>query len=209
MRLSISKMIARTAVLGPGLRAVIWVRGCPLRCEGCLAPEDLPFEGGRQLEVDDLAGQLCRLPDEITGVTFSGGEPMAQAEALSALVTAIRRERDWSVMAYSGFTIEHLRRHGDTGQHALLAQLDILVDGPYVAARHGALLWRGSSNQRLHFLTGRHQPPADESAGIEVHLDSQELQWVGVPPLPGFREQFEQAMAAEGVQLGEGATDVR
>ncbi len=210
MRLSVSKMSPRTTVLGPGTRAVIWVRGCPLRCKGCLAPEDLAFEGGQPWEIGELAQWLCRLPEDVTGVTFSGGEPMAQAPALAALVTEIRREREWSVMAYSGFTIEHLRRTGDPGQLALLAQLDILVDGPYLIDRHAALLWRGSSNQRLHLLTERHQQPADDSsAGIEINVDSQGLHWIGVPPEPGFREEFEKAMAAEGVQLDEEFTDVR
>lgn len=209
MRLSVSKLTPRTTVLGPGTRAVIWVRGCPLRCEGCLAPEDLDFEGGQVWQVDALARLLCALPEDISGVTFSGGEPMAQAAALAALVTEIRRERDWSVMAYSGFTIEHLRR-GDSGQLALLAQLDILVDGPYLVAKHASLLWRGSSNQRLHFLTDRHRPPGeDQSAGIELIVNSGGLQWVGVPPEPGFRDRFAQAMAAEGIRLSEGVTDVR
>ncbi len=200
--ISVSRVVDRTGVLGPGLRAVIWVRGCPLRCTGCVAPEDLPFEGGIPRTVDDLAGWLGALPTEITGVTFSGGEPMAQAAGLSALVDRIRAGRDWSVMAFSGWTIEHLRAHGDPAQRRLLGQLDILVDGPYVAARHADLRWRGSANQRLHFLTARHAPPdRDTSAGIELHLRGAGVRWVGVPPVPDFRAGFETAMAAQGVLL--------
>ena len=105
-------------------------------------------------------------------------------------------------MSYTGFTIEHLRRHGDAGQHALLARLDILVDGPYLRGRHAQLAWRGSANQRLHFLTGRHQPPVpDTSAGLEFEVSDDTLTWTGVPPVPGFRETFEALMAAEGVPL--------
>jgi anaerobic ribonucleoside-triphosphate reductase activating protein len=201
--LQISHLADRTAVLGPGIRAAIWVRGCPLRCPGCIAPEDLPFEGGHTRDVEDLAGWLAGLPAEITGVTFSGGEPMAQAPALAELVERIRRDRNWSVMSYSGFTIEHLRRHGDPGQRRLLGQLDVLVDGPYRAARHADLRWRGSANQRLHFLTGRHTAPAeDRSAGIELRTDGDGVRWIGVPPIPAFRAGFEDAMRAQGVPLG-------
>ncbi len=200
--LQISRVADRTAVLGPGLRAVIWVRGCPLRCPGCVAPEDLPFAGGVTRTIDDLAEWLGGLPSDITGVTFSGGEPMAQAAGLSALVERIRADRDWSVMSFSGWTIEHLRRRHDADQLRLLDQLDILVDGPYVAARHADLLWRGSTNQRLHFLTDRHTPSAqDASAGIELQLAEGGVQWVGVPPVPDFRAGFETAMRAQGVEI--------
>lgn len=126
----ISRMAERTTVLGPGIRAAVWVRGCPLRCEGCISPEDLPFSGGTEVLASSVARRLNALPADVAGVTFSGGEPMAQAEALATLVDLIRAERDWSVMCYSGFTIEHLRRHGDRGQRSLLGRLDILVDGP-------------------------------------------------------------------------------
>jgi anaerobic ribonucleoside-triphosphate reductase activating protein len=204
--LTISRVADRTAVLGPGIRAVIWVHGCPLRCAGCIAPEDLPFAGGERRRVGDLAAWLNGLPADVTGVTFSGGEPMAQAAALAALVALIRRDRDWSVMSYTGFTLEHLRRHGDAGQHALLDRLDVLVDGPYVAARHADLRWRGSDNQRVHLLTARHSPPDDDrSAGIELHTGRDDLMWIGVPPVAGFRDRFERAMRDQGVRLGDPA----
>jgi anaerobic ribonucleoside-triphosphate reductase activating protein len=198
----VSQVSERTAVLGPGIRAALWVRGCPLRCEGCVAPEDLPFAGGTWMTAAALAARFNALPADVTGVTFSGGEPMAQAGALAALADLLRAERDWSVMSYTGYTIEHLRRHGDEGQLALLARLDILVDGPYMQARHAPLAWRGSSNQRLHFLSGRHRPPErDTSAGLEFHVGSTTLSWIGVPPVLGFRADFEQLMAAQGVPL--------
>lgn len=215
--LEISRTADRTAVLGPGLRAVIWVRGCPLRCAGCVAPEDLPFDGGTTRTVADLARWLGRLPAEVTGVTFSGGEPMAQAAGLSALVDRIRADRDWSVMSFTGYTVEHLSRHGDAGQQSLLRRLDILVDGPYQRERHADLRWRGSANQRLLFLTDRHRPPPrDRSAGIELQLTGGGLHWIGVPPVPGFRDAFEAEMRTRGVPLsqpdaptGREADDVR
>ena len=199
--LSVGRFSESVRVLGPGTRAVVWVQGCPLRCSGCLAPEGLPFEGGEPWAVDVLAARFNALPREVTGVTFSGGEPMAQAGALAALVDRMRAERDWSVMAYSGFTLERLRR-GDTDQRELLSRLDILVDGPFLAERHRPLLWRGSDNQRIHYLTDRHGPPGhDESAGLEVEIASGTITWNGVPPVPGFRENFERALDSDGIHL--------
>jgi anaerobic ribonucleoside-triphosphate reductase activating protein len=209
--LSVSRIVDRTAVLGPGLRAVVWVRGCPLRCNGCVAAEDLPFEGGTSWSVADITGRLLALPAEITGVTFSGGEPMAQAEALAALVDRLRLTRDWSVMSYSGFTLGHLTHHGTDAQRALLARLDILVDGPYMRTLHSPLRWRGSSNQRLHYLSDRHRATTDDqTAGLEFAVDDGQVSWVGVPPVVDFRTTFEHAMDTQGVQLTvEGSTDVR
>src|SRR5712691_11077886 len=74
--IAVSRTLDRCAVLGPGIRAVIWVQGCPLRCAGCLAAETLPFEGGTAMPVDQLASWLTSLSG-IEGVTFSGGEPFA------------------------------------------------------------------------------------------------------------------------------------
>jgi anaerobic ribonucleoside-triphosphate reductase activating protein len=200
--LVVSRIAERVGVLGPGLRAAIWVRGCPLRCRGCISPEDLPFEGGTRWPVAVLAERLGGLPDEVSGVTFSGGEPMAQASALAALVRLLRRGRDWSVMSYTGYTVEYLRAHGDAAQRDLLGLLDILVDGPYLEHQHADLLWRASDNQRLHFLTSRHaRPAADVSAGLEVEASGPGLSWTGVPPVPGFRAAFEAAMRHEGVPL--------
>lgn len=200
--LSISRTSDGVSTLGPGLRAVVWVRGCPLHCAGCIAPEDFDFDGGTVLPVARLAEQFNALPPGVGGVTFSGGEPMMQASALAALLDLMRRSRDWSAMSYTGYTLEHLRRHGDPGQQALLDRLDILVDGPYLQNRHAALAWRGSSNQRLHMLSGRHQAPdPDVPAGIEFELGDGTLMWSGVPPVPGFREDLERALADNGFLL--------
>ncbi len=131
---------------------------------------------------------------------------MAQAAGIAALISWLRGRRDWSVMCYTGFTIEHLRAHGDSAQHELLGMIDILVDGPYLERRHADLLWRGSDNQRLHFLTDRHAMPAhDLSAGLEFDTSGSEMSWTGVPPVAGFRPRFEAAMRAAGVALRPGS----
>jgi anaerobic ribonucleoside-triphosphate reductase activating protein len=203
-RLSIARTLDRCTVLGPGSRAVIWVQGCPLRCVGCVAAETLPFEGGTSRTVAELADWLCRLSG-IEGVTFSGGEPFSQAAALAELLDTVRGIRpDLGAMAYSGFRIEALQR-GGPDRLALLDRLDLLVDGPYVAARHGALRWRGSDNQRIIPLTDRYRHVLDQpdtSDGVEVSVDADgSLAWAGVPPTRGFREQLEEQLATRGFVL--------
>lgn len=193
--------------LGPGLRAVLWVQGCPLRCHECVAEETLPFDGGFEVDTDQLAADLLAL-NGLEGLTLSGGEPSSQAEALVDLIDRIRTVRDLSVMCYSGFTLEHLRKNGSPAQNALLDRVDILVDGPYLPERHTDLIWRGSDNQRVLLLTDRHRDLEErlEERGhrIEFEVEHGTVHWMGIPP-KGFRQEFEQRMDQFGIQLTQGA----
>ena len=85
---------------------------------------------------------LCR------GVTFSGGEPFAQAEGFAELAQALKAQ-GYEVAAYSGYTFEQLLA-GTPAQKKLLQTIDVLIDGPYLAAERSLeLSFRGSRNQRI------------------------------------------------------------
>lgn len=207
--LRIGRVADSCRVLGPGDRTVIWVAGCPLRCRECTVPELLDMRAGSDMAVDELAERILHFDATrgIDGVTFSGGEPFAQASALAVLVRRLRATRpNLSVMSYSGYTLERLRRRGDAGQLALLAQLDILIDGPYLPHRHAPLRWRGSSNQRIHWLTDRHrdlEKAPDAPAGMVWWIDDEDrFYWDGVPPVRGLRQQIELSLASEGIEIG-------
>lgn len=155
------------------------------------------------MAVEELAKRIVETAS-IDGMTFSGGEPFAQAGTLGELVDAVRQVRDLSVMSYSGYTLEWLRRNGNSEQRGLLERLDILVDGPYRADLHASLRWRGSSNQRVHLLTTRHTATLlrpDESAGLEVSVDAESMSWAGVPPTRGFRGALERRLFERGVDV--------
>lgn len=104
------------------------------------------MEGGREVAVSDILQTI--LDDPFADVTFSGGDPMYQAEAFTELARQIRAKSQKTIWCYTGFTFEQLLLNPHT--RALLEQLDVLVDGRYVEAlRDTDLLYRGSSNQRL------------------------------------------------------------
>ena len=173
MRLRIGRFLAQTRVEGPGERACLWVQGCPIRCAGCAVPWTWPEEGGELVEVADLARRILDGPP-VEGVTFAGGEPFAQAAGLAELAATLRAA-GLSVVTYSGYTVEKLRRARRADWDALLAATDLLIDGPFVAGRvEGAAGLAGSANQRLHFLTPRYAHLRDElqrdPQRIEVRL---------------------------------------
>ncbi|MDA0266756.1 MAG: 4Fe-4S single cluster domain-containing protein [Cyanobacteria bacterium] len=131
--LNIMGYVDRSEVNGPGCRAVVWVQGCWRQCPGCFNPASWSFAPNQLMATDDLVAAI--LADSANeGVTFSGGEPFWQAATLAEVARRIKTQ-GYNVMAFSGFTLAELQGPmAPPGSQALLAQLDILVDGPYVEA---------------------------------------------------------------------------
>jgi anaerobic ribonucleoside-triphosphate reductase activating protein len=138
---------------GPGLRAVLWTRGCSLGCPGCFNPETHAFDGGDLVDVEELSGRVAALGN-IEGITVSGGEPLQQRPALLALLRRLRERTRLSVLVFTGFTWEEVRRFPEA--EALLGCIDVLLAGRYDAARHLGRGLIGSANKTAHFLTGRY-----------------------------------------------------
>lgn len=181
----VAEICVGTRALGPGLRSVVWVQGCPFDCQGCIAPDWIPVRQARAVTPDNLAAELVADP-EVTGLTFSGGEPMIQAAALAAVIRSARTKRDLSLICFTGYTLAALLRKPPTrGVGDLLAQTDVLIDGKYVATRNDNRGLRGSDNQRVHMLTGRlAECAADLAVGprrTEIRLRSGSAMLVGVP----------------------------
>lgn len=155
--LRVAQWVSDTQAEGPGRRFALWVQGCSLRCTGCCNPEMLSPGGGAEHLVEALAAQVLSTPG-IDGLSLLGGEPFEQAGPLAELCRLVRAA-GLSVMAYSGYTLEELCASADPGVGALLAQVDLLLDGRFRAELPEARRrWVGSSNQRLHFLTDRYRP---------------------------------------------------
>jgi anaerobic ribonucleoside-triphosphate reductase activating protein len=121
---------------------------------------------------------------------------MLQARALAALSRPLR-EAGLSVVCYTGWTWEDLRESADPGVAELLGQVDLLIDGPYLREQAANLRWRGSRNQRLHFLTGRYRRLAEESgaaaAEVELVVGSSSVTTMGTWP-EGFLERLRTAL---------------
>jgi anaerobic ribonucleoside-triphosphate reductase activating protein len=184
VRLNLARTLPRSAANGPGERFVLWVQGCPLACPGCWNPDTWAFERRDLRSVEDLAAVILAT-EGIEGVTFTGGEPFAQARALTALAERVRAA-GLSVFVFTGFQLDELTRDE---HRALLAVADVMVAGRYVEAeRADGLAWRGSANQRVHFLSDRYGPAdMEEVAEVEFHLGADgTLTVTGFPTAAGM-----------------------
>lgn len=170
--LNIMGYVDESRVNGPGYRAVVWVQGCLQECQGCFNPQSWPFEIEQLISVDALAENILSNPRN-EGVTFSGGEPFWQARSLARLARKVR-EKGLNVMSFTGLTLEKLSsKTAPIGAKALLEQLDILIDGPYVEslALHSPDSPVSSHNQRVHIFNPAFQDKITwASDQIEIHI---------------------------------------
>ena len=144
----IAGTVQDSIVDGPGMRFTLFTQGCPHGCPGCQNPETQPFDGGRDIDTRDLLRQMEDNP-LLAGITFSGGEPFCQPRPLAELAKAVHA-RGLDVWSYTGNTLEELQSRKDEDVSALLAELDVLVDGEYIEAQRDLTLkFRGSRNQRV------------------------------------------------------------
>ena len=145
--LDLAGILEDSIVDGPGIRTTFFAQGCPHRCPGCHNPETWEFGCGTQMDAD-TALQVVRSNPLCRGVTFSGGEPFAQAEEFAVLARLLKAQ-GYEVASYSGYTFEELLS-GTPGQKALLESIDVLIDGPFrLEERSLELNFRGSRNQRI------------------------------------------------------------
>ncbi|MEA4910213.1 MAG: anaerobic ribonucleoside-triphosphate reductase activating protein [Anaerolineaceae bacterium] len=149
IRLRIAGVVPESVSDGPGLRTTIFFQGCPHACPGCHNPHTWRFDGGREYSLHALLESLP-LNFLISGVTFSGGEPFAQAVGAARLAACIKAVKP-NLWVYSGYCWEDLlARRSEPGFGELIEHIDVLVDGPYrQELRSTSLPFRGSSNQRL------------------------------------------------------------
>ena len=88
------------------------------------------------------------MDDPFANVTFSGGDPMFQAEGFAELARAIRQQSNKTIWCFTGYLFENLVKN--PAQLELLKLIDVLVDGPFMKdLRDEDLFFRGSSNQRI------------------------------------------------------------
>lgn len=151
MKVRVHKILKKTKVEGPGTRYCIWFQGCSRHCKGCWAKATWAPDGGKELDAEDVLKDILATKG-IEGVTFLGGEPFEQPEALEFLACGVKKA-GLSVVCFTGGAIEEIQKN----MPQILEHIDLLIDGEYVEAEQDfSRPWVGSRNQRYHFLTDRY-----------------------------------------------------
>ena len=132
---------------GDGLRVVLWVSGCTHACEGCQNPVTWDLCGGLPFDEtahEELMEALDR--DFISGITFSGGDPLHPQNIpdVTALAKEVKtRFPHQTIWLYTGYLYEDIK------DLEIMNYLDVLIDGPFILKLLDKQLhWKGSSNQR-------------------------------------------------------------
>ena len=90
---------------GPGVRCVVFMQGCPLRCVCCHNPETWELNTGDEVETDFLLQKILRFKNyfgQNGGVTVSGGEPLLQADFVTELFTELKKHGIHTALDTSG-----------------------------------------------------------------------------------------------------------
>ncbi len=133
---------------GDGLRVVLWVAGCSHCCKGCHNPVTWDPDGGLLFDEKakkEIFDQLDK--SYISGITFSGGDPLHSAnrsEVQNFAKEVKEKYPDKTIWLYTGALWEQIY------EEPVMQYLDVVVDGEFIQAqKDNTLLWKGSKNQRV------------------------------------------------------------
>lgn len=133
---------------GPGINAVIFTQGCKHHCKNCQNPSTWKMDGGKEVSVKEVEKMIEPYLGFITGVTFSGGDPVEQWSEVKQ-VAHWAKEHNLKTTLYTGYIIEEIYTLYD------LSDIDYVIDDEYIDEQHTTdLSFRGSWNQGMY----RHDP---------------------------------------------------
>lgn len=140
---------------GEGVSVSLWIQGCPHHCKGCHNPEQWSFDGGKEIDINELLNEIFAAI-EANGIqrNFSvlGGEPLApqNVENTYYILRQVKQKfPSIKTFVWTGYVLEELKT---MYQEHILNDIDVLIDGRFeLEKRDITLKLRGSSNQRILF----------------------------------------------------------
>lgn len=146
----LSGIAYESLVNGPGIRRVLFSQGCKHNCKECFNPDTHSFEGGKDYKLDDIINDIKNNP-MLKGVTFSGGDPLEQAEKFAYIAKNVK-ESGLNIWSYTGYTFEYIIKNAKArkGWSEFIETIDVLVDGKFEPElKRDGLRFKGSENQRI------------------------------------------------------------
>lgn len=198
--IDISRIHFPVQALGPGKRIGVWLKGCSIRCPGCISL-DTWDKGKDSTTVSQALETMATWAEVAEGLTVSGGEPLDQPEALAELLRGWREISSASVLLFTG------RSWADASpwfaEHPGL--VDAVIAEPYVRGESSTQALRGSDNQRLHVLTpvGEQFQCFDrkktaEDYKLDVMFDEDGSVWFAGIPSSGDFERLRDLLSMQG-----------
>lgn len=147
--MNLLNILYETTSDGSGTRCSIYVAGCTHKCDSCHNKHTWDFNQGTDI-FKELPNIIAYLKNNVylSGITFSGGDPMCQPQDFLKVLIQIREVfPDINVWCYTGYTLEEIM--SNMAQKVCLLYLDILVDGPYDKNKSTQKRYVGSDNQHI------------------------------------------------------------
>lgn len=114
---------------GPGIRFIAFMQGCLMRCQYCHNRDTWDLDGGKEVQVEELMSQIISyrpfLDASNGGVTASGGEAILQAEFVTELFKACKKEGIHTCLDTNGFVRKYTPIIDELLDHTDLVLLDI------------------------------------------------------------------------------------
>ncbi|PIT16948.1 anaerobic ribonucleoside-triphosphate reductase-activating protein [Snodgrassella alvi] len=142
-------------VNGPGTRCTLFVAGCEHKCRGCYNATTWRVDSGKpfdqQLE-DRIISDLNDSRIVRQGLSLTGGDPLHphNLSTILHLVKRVRQETEHKdIWLWTGYSLSEL----SAAQRQVIDEINTLIDGKFIQElKDPSLLWRGSSNQEIHYL---------------------------------------------------------
>lgn len=137
-----------------GIAVALYFQGCPHHCKGCHNPETWDFNGGMEIDREEL---IKTVMDSLTengikrNLSILGGEPLApqNIDNVIYILSKIREQfKDIKILLWTGYSFKDIKK--DKQQKKILKLVNKIIDGKYIETlRDTTLKLRGSSNQNI------------------------------------------------------------
>ena len=164
MKVRLASITYDSVVDGPGMRTVVWFQGCSHRCHNCHNEQLQDFNGGYEMTSEELVDALS----DSNRITFSGGDPLFQIEALDELLGKLGDKDIW---IYTGFELDKVQEMFSKTINIKDKKL-VVKCGPFILEQLDySIRFRGSSNQRIYTYAG------GEFTDVSDKIDEGESIW--------------------------------
>jgi anaerobic ribonucleoside-triphosphate reductase activating protein len=166
--------LEESTVNGPKSRCVVWFQGCDLNCKNCWNPGTHAFDKSKSVNWYKFCKEkLAPLPDDLEGITFSGGDPLQHAHDLKNIIWWVRTHKPkWSVGMFTGYTLKEL----EAGKWKFFIDDDsVKMEGLFIPGSKEQ--WDYIASKIDFAIMGRYNQlaPADPTSSPMVSSTNQEI----------------------------------